>query len=241
MDTMENVKVTEKKVKKISYPTKDKINFADVGVAPMKLEVIVPGIVIIVVCAVLLSKFFVVDRLIAYNKLVSEVASLESRLDTANETIESYGELEKEYAHYTYSDMTEEELALQDRTEVVELINKYILNKANVGSWSISGNEVNIPITGVTFQEIGAIVADLEEDEMVEHCEVIAASTNDDGIVYDSSTSDITALSGTAGATAQVTIYLYDATDDSTSDTSQSTSDSDASQTSSDSAESEVE
>ncbi|MCR4673423.1 MAG: hypothetical protein K5675_00300 [Lachnospiraceae bacterium] len=206
-----------KKKKKISYPTKDKINFAEIGVAPMKLEVLIPGIVIIVVCASLLSKFFVVDRFVAYSKLSSEVSSLQSRLDDANEKISSYGELEEEYSHYTYSGMTEEELILQDRKEVVELINHYILDKANVGSWSISGNEVNIPITGVTFQEIGGIVADLEQDEMVDHCEVVAASTSDEGVVYDSTTSDISALSGTSGATAQVTIYLVDDEDESVS------------------------
>lgn len=216
MDNLNETVAVEKKneggrkLKKISYPTKDKINFADIGVAPMKMEILAPGIVIIVVFAFLISKFFVVDRLVAYNQLASEVSSLENRLEAANEKIESYGELEEEYAHYTYSGMTTEELVIQNRVDVVNLINKYILDKANVGSWTITGNEVSIPITGVTFQEIGSIVAELEEDALVDHCEVIAASTNDDGIIYNSATSDITALSGTSGATAQVTIYLKD-------------------------------
>ena len=215
-------------LKKVSYPTKDKINFADVGVAPMKIEVLVPAIVLIIVCACLLSKFFVVDRLVAYNKLASEVSSLENRLDEANTKIESYGELEEEYSHYTYSGMTTEEMILQNRVDIVNLINKYILDKAEVGSWTISGNEVSIPITGVTFHEIGNIVAEIEEDSMVDHCEVIAASTNDNGIVYNSATSDISALSGTDGATAQVTIYLKDVeTEDDTSDsTSENTTES---------------
>jgi hypothetical protein len=120
--------------------------------------------------------------------------------------------VEEKYAHYTYSEMHGDELALQNRMDVVGLINKYILGRAQVGSWTITGNEVNIPITGVTFTEIGQIVAQIEEDDMVDHCEVIAASTNDDGIVYNSASSDISALTGTSGATGQVTIYLKDAT-----------------------------
>ncbi|MCR5544998.1 MAG: hypothetical protein K6F30_00775 [Lachnospiraceae bacterium] len=215
-ETVEKTEVTEKqnkgdkKRKKVSYPTKDRINFAEVGTTPIKLEVVIPGIIVIVLCASLLSKFFVVDRLVAYNKLATEVNSLENRLSAAEETIASYGELEEEYSHYTYSGMTNDELVLQDRKAVVELINTYIISKANVGSWSITGNEVNIPITGVTFQEIGSIVAELEEDEMVDHCEVVAATTGDEGIVFDSETSDISSLSGTSNATAQVTIYLKD-------------------------------
>lgn len=215
-----NTFVTEKRKKirkrlgKDGYPTKDKINFAQIGVTPMKMEIMVPGIILILIFAFLISKFFVVDRLVAFNQLSSEVNSLQVRLDEANATIDSYSEVEEKYAHYTYSDMTPEELALQNRMEVVELINKYILNRAQVGSWTITGNEVNIPITGVTFHEIGEIVAEIEGDDMVDHCEVIAASTNDDGVIYNSLTSDITALQGTAGATGQVTIYLKDATSD---------------------------
>jgi hypothetical protein len=172
----------------------------------------IPGVILILLFAFLISKFFVVDRLVAFNELSSEVSSLQNRLDTANEQIASYSDVEEKYSHYTYSGMTYDELALQNRMDVVNLINKYILNRAQVGSWTITGNEVNIPITGVTFQEIGSIVAEIEEDELVDHCEVIAASTNDDGIVYNSIASDISALQGTAGATGQVTIYLKDAT-----------------------------
>lgn len=195
---------------KPSYPTKDKINFAEIDVTPMKIEVVAPAIVVIIIVACLLSKFLVVDRLIAYNKQAAEVASMESELQAAYDKIDSYSDMEEKYAHYTYSGMTPDEMALQDRVAVVELINKYILTKAEVGAWTITGNEVNIPITGVSFQEVGAIAAELEKDDMVDHCEVVAAMTNDNGNVYNSSSSSITVVNGVGGATAQVTIYLND-------------------------------
>ncbi len=215
MDASTIVSEKKEKIKKRlggTYPTKDKINFAEIGVTPMKPEILIPGMILVVLFAVLISKFFVVDRLVAFNRLNSEVSSLQTQLEEAEETIASYSDVEEKYSHYTYSGMSAEELALQNRMDAVGLINKYILNRAQVGSWTITGNEVNIPITGVTFTEIGQIVAQIEEDEMVDHCEVIAASTNDDGIVYNSTSSDFTTLSGTAGATGQVTIYLKDAT-----------------------------
>lgn len=201
---------------KPSYPTKDKINFAEIDVTPMKIEVMVPAIVAIIIVACLLSKFLVVDRLIAYNNQVAEVTSMESELQAAYDKIDSYSDMEEKYAHYTYSGMTPDEMALQDRVAVVELINKYILTKAEVGAWTITGNEVNIPITGVSFQEVGAIAAELEKDDMVDHCEVVAAMTNDNGNVYNSSSSTITAVNGVGGATAQVTIYLNDVGEETT-------------------------
>lgn len=201
---------------KPSYPTKDKINFAEIDVTPMKIEVMAPAIVAIIIVACLLSKFLVVDRLIAYNKQEAEVAYMESELQAAYDKIDSYSDMEEKYAHYTYSGMTTDEMALQDRVAVVELINKYILTKAEVGAWTITGNEVNIPITGVSFQEVGAIAAELEKDDMVDHCEVVAAMTNDNGNVYNSSSSTITAVNGVGGATAQVTIYLNDVGEETT-------------------------
>ena len=201
---------------KPSYPTKDKINFAEIDVTPMKIEVVAPAIVVIIIVACLLSKFLVVDRLIAYNKQAAEVASMESELQAAYDKIDSYSDMEEKYAHYTYSGMTPDEMALQDRVAVVELINKYILTKAEVGAWTITGNEVNIPITGVSFQEVGAIAAELEKDDMVDHCEVVAATTNDNGNVYNSSSSSITVVNGVGGATAQVTIYLNDVGEETT-------------------------
>ncbi|MBQ2089682.1 MAG: hypothetical protein II472_05595 [Lachnospiraceae bacterium] len=201
---------------KPSYPTKDKINFAEIDVTPMKIEVVAPAIVVIIIVACLLSKFLVVDRLIAYNKQAAEVASMESELQAAYDKIDSYSDMEEKYAHYTYSGMTPDEMALQDRVAVVELINKYILTKAEVGAWTITGNEVNIPITGVSFQEVGAIAAELEKDDMVDHCEVVAATTNDNGNVYNSSSSTITVVNGVGGATAQVTIYLNDVGEETT-------------------------
>ena len=201
---------------KPSYPTKDKINFAEIDITPMKIEVMAPAIVAIIIVACLLSKFLVVDRLIAYNKQAAEVASMESELQAAYDKIDSYSDMEDKYAHYTYSGMTPDEMALQDRVAVVELINKYILTKAEVGAWTITGNEVNIPITGVSFQEVGAIAAELEKDDMVDHCEVVAATTNDNGTVYNSSSSTITVVNGVGGATAQVTIYLNDVGEETT-------------------------
>lgn len=201
---------------KPSYPTKDKINFAEIDITPMKIEIVAPAIVAIIIVACLLSKFLVVDRLIAYNKQAAEVASMESELQAAYDKIDSYSDMEEKYAHYTYSGMTPDEMALQDRVAVVELINKYILTKAEVGAWTITGNEVNIPITGVSFQEVGAIAAELEKDDMVDHCEVVAATTNDNGNVYNSSSSSITVVNGVGGATAQVTIYLNDVGEETT-------------------------
>ncbi len=213
----EEVKTKKKRKpfeKKLVLPTKTKINFAMVGITPMKLSVLLPGIVLIVVGASLLSKFFVVDRIMEVYALQGEVAGLQSQIDTEKAQIEEMGDIATQYAHYTWSGMTEEERHLSDRMDAVKLIDKYVRSEAIVGSYSISGNEISLPITGVTFSEIGYIVGRLEDDPLVDHCEVLAASSDDSGIVYDSENVDIASVRGDLEASAQVTIYLSDTKED---------------------------
>lgn len=195
--------------RKLVLPTKTQINFATVGLVPMKLSVVIPGIVLIILGAALLSKFFVVDRIVEVSRLQGEVASLQSQIDADNAAIDAMGDIATEYAHYTWSGMTDEEKSLADRMDAVELIEKYVRSEAKVGSYTISGNEISLPITGVTFNEIGHIVNKLERDPLVEHCEVVAAASDDEGgVVYDSDDVDMSIVGGDMEATAQVTIYL---------------------------------
>ncbi len=219
MDNMINAPVEEntqeeKKLKKNPFekkmviPTKSQINFAMVGITPMKMSVVIPGIILIIIGASLLSKFFVVDRIMEVSQLQGEVASIQSQIDAEQAAIDEMGDIATQYAHYTWSGMTEEERSLADRMEAVDLIKKYVLKKARVGSYTISGNEISLPITGVTFNEVGHIVNKLESDPRVEHCEVVAAASEDSSITYNTEDVDTTIVGGDMEATAQVTIYL---------------------------------
>ena len=202
--------------KKLVLPTKTQINFATVGVTPMKVSVLLPGIVLIILGAAALSKFFVIDRIMEVSALQGEVAALQSQIDDEQAAIDAMGDIATEYAHYTWSGMTDEERTLADRMDAVKLIEDYVRSDAKVGSYTISGNEISLPITGVTFNEIGHIVNRLESDPLVEHCEVVAAASDDSSVIYNSESPDMTLVGGDMEATAQVTIYLNDVPEEET-------------------------
>ncbi|MCR5097509.1 MAG: hypothetical protein K6B14_01020 [Lachnospiraceae bacterium] len=205
-------KKTKKKPfeKKMAIPTKTQINFAYVDVTPMKLSVLIPGIVLIILGASLLSKFFVVDRIMEVSRLQSEVTSLQEQIATEQAAIDEMGDLATQYAHYTWSGMTTDERALATRMEAVALIKKYVLKKASVTGYTISGNEISLPITGVSFNDIGRIAGSLEEDPLVDHVEVIAAASDDGRIAFSGEMAGVTGQRDDMEATAQVTIYLVD-------------------------------
>lgn len=191
-----------RKTKKIKYPVKRTINLIGAGEKPIRIKIAAPAILLIVFIAAIFSKFAVVDRLIAVSRAEAKVSEVQQQLNAGYDKIDSYGELTETYAHYTYSGMTEEELAKVDRTDVLHLMERVVFPYATVSSWSISGNEMTIMLTGSTLQKINTIVQELEKDDMVDYCTVTTAMTNS----YQSSIWNDRPVD--EDVTAQVTIYF---------------------------------
>ncbi len=198
---------TTKKKNKASrgkLPVKRSINLIGVGEKRIKVGVAIPAIILILIAAAALSKFGVVDRLIAVSEAEREVSRLRGELNDAYRTLEGYGELAEEYAHYTVTGMTNEELTRVDRGEVVELIQRVILPTTTSGTWTLTGNQLSLSITGKTLQEINLLVQSLNEEELVDFCTVKTAATDD--WYYDGRYND--PLDEDSTVTAQISVYL---------------------------------
>lgn len=91
------------------------------------MKLAVPGIVLILLAALLFSKFAVADRLAAVTEAARETEVVKAQLDAGYQKIEEFGDMTEEYAHVTYSGMTAEELGRADRIEVLDLMQRVIL------------------------------------------------------------------------------------------------------------------
>ena len=185
---------TKKTVSK-QITDKKQINLAGYGTKKMNVPAAIVGVVIIVLAAAIFSKFAVADRISKVQKAKREVNALQAEVDEGLDTIDSFSDTNSKYAHYTYSGMTEDELALRDRMEIIEMLERDVFSKTEVSDFTIDGNTITMPMKGATLQDINLIAADLEQEDMVYYCTVTTAT--DDG------------KSGTSAVTAQVTIYLY--------------------------------
>ena len=159
-------------------PTKPDINFALVGVKRVRWWLVLPALVVILAVVAAFSKFLVLDKLAEVSAAQAEAAQVRSRVDACYERIESYGELNEVYAHYTYSGMTEEELARVDRVAVMDLLQRVVFPRTQVSAWTLSKNRLSLNIEGNTLQEINVTVQKLLEDDLVDYCEVHTASTD---------------------------------------------------------------
>lgn len=179
--------------------TQDKIiNLANAGIEKKHYELAVPALVAILVGAGIFGKFGVADRLIEVSNQQSQTSAVQSQVDAANEYIESVGDLQNQYSHYTYNGFTDDELLCMNRPEVMKLLKEKVFPKAIVSNWSLEGNQLTLPVTGASLADINSLVQELEKEDIVDYCTVSTAVTQSgEG---DKRTTDT--------VTGQITIYL---------------------------------
>lgn len=203
----------EKKERSISLgrgkmPSKRTINLAQIGVERIDPKLAAAGIILIILAAALFSKFLVVDRLMAMYRANSEVRQMQTNLEAEYSRIAGFGGLEEEYAHYTYAGMTQEELSLVDRAQIINMIQRETENADNEISWSVSGNILTLTVAGRDLQEINMIARRLEGYDLVDTCTVTTATKEDAQRARSS-----TEVYGDNVVRANITVYLRSETE----------------------------
>lgn len=188
-----------------NLPVKRAVNLATVGEEKIDIRIALPGIIVVILAAVLFGKFMVADRLIAMSVAQNKAEVVREQLEDGYQKIEDYGDISEEYAHYTYSGFTEEELNRADRSEVLAMVKRVVLPKVVVSSWSIQDNQMTLVIGGSTLQQINLLVQQLEEEELVDFCTVETAESNTGEV------ESVVPEQTKEAVTAQLTIYLKNA------------------------------
>lgn len=167
------------KLTKKNIPVKRSINLAHAGEKKSKLRLNVLSLILLILSFIALCKYAVYDRIIEMNRAQMQVADIQRQIYEGEAEVASYGELAIRYAHYTYSGMTQEELSLANRVEVLDMLSRLVLPTNYVESWTLKGNELTLSISGKTLQELNLVTQLLEQDELVDYCTVATAATNE--------------------------------------------------------------
>ena len=177
---------------------KKQINLAFAGQKKKHYWVAVPAIGGIVVVAGVIGKVAVADRLVQMSEAQSAVSQMQQQVDDITAYIDSFGDLQETYAHYTYQGLTDDELSFLNRPEVLKLMTDIIFPKVMVSSWSVSGNQLSLPVTGENLSDINSLVQELEQEPIVDYCNVMTAVT------------DGNTETAADKVTGQIVIYLLD-------------------------------
>ena len=160
-------------------PVKKSINMAVVGQKKTRVSTALLAIILILLVDAAISKFFVMDRFAEVAREQQKVRDLRNELSAANAKLDSFGELKETYAHYTFADMTSEEMRRVERSDVVELIERVVLPAAELNSWNVKQNQLTLNVTLDTLQDTNMLAQILNEEDMVEFATVKNAVTNE--------------------------------------------------------------
>lgn len=223
----------KKALKQGKIPVKRTINMAEIGQVKANYTMTILATLLVGVLALIGIKFGVIDRLQAASDAELQVTELQMQVDMVNATIASYGDITTAYGHYTYSDMTEQELSMVEAMDVIELLETHVKNEAVIGEWTVAGNVLTIPMVTGNLEEANALVQILQTSPIVDFCTVTTAkSVTEETVVEDSNEQAEANVAGTTGdadstseannsttaqevetelvetVTAQVTVYL---------------------------------
>lgn len=161
--------------KKVVVPTKTTMNFArkESGV---KLGRVAPVVIIAVVVLAIGAKVGILDVLDEKTTAYAELATRQEQLVAISLQLNDYDEVAALYGRYSYGWMNESETSLVDRLDVLDLVEEKLAGAAKVSNFSVNGNVLTLNLSGVTLDEISAIVQDLESSPMVEKVTVSSAS-----------------------------------------------------------------
>ena len=187
-----------------AHAPKKQINLALAGQKKKHYFVAIPAIGVIVVVAGVIGKVAVADRLVKMSEAQSAASELQKQVDDITAYIDSFGDLQETYAHYTYQGLNADELSYLNSPEVLQLMKNVIFPKVTVSSWSVSGNQLTLPVTGENLSDINSLVQELEQVPIVDYCNVMTAvtdsnSTDENGNPVSSDT-----------VTGQIIVYLLD-------------------------------
>ena len=181
--------------KRANLPFKISINMARLHEKRVPVPAIAGIIAALIIAAALFGKFGIYDLFKKAEQARLMVQTVQSQLELGYAQIESFGEINDLYPYYTTSGMTESELTTPDRLAAMDMIQRVIMPRTPLDSWTLSGNQISMNIKGATLEAINETAKAIRAEEIVDFCEVNTATT------------------GSGEVSASIVIYLKDKED----------------------------
>jgi len=172
---MKRASVTKK------YPSKTRINLvAQEGKKEQNVTAIAIFVLFLVALAAF-TKFMVIDQMAKVNAAEAAYQSAEDQLTALKTANADYAEVRAEYTRFGNSYMTENELSLQDRAAMLEVIDQKLSGRTGIQNVSISGNVASLSVTADTTGDISAVVEALRACDIVSFVNVSVVTNSEAG------------------------------------------------------------
>lgn len=170
---MKDIVLFEKK--KDKYPSKTTLNLYYQDEKSAGISTFTLYLIFIIVVLVALSKMFVFDLVGELNTAKKTYEQNQSILASYQSALERYDDVNAEYNRFSYSYLSDQE-KIQDRMDVLAMLESTVFAKSSVQSVSISGSLISVSLTDIGLDETAALAKMLEDHEIVDSVTVNTAS-----------------------------------------------------------------
>jgi hypothetical protein len=178
--------------RKEKYPAKRSMNLCQLNEDPHKTAKTWAVFAVYLVCLALFVQFGVMGPLRKIDLLQSSYETQEQQLSTLQNANSDYEEVRAEYSHYGNGYLNDEESVLQDRLDMINVVESQLLNKGALAGMSIEGNTAELTINSEKLGNVSEIVASLEKSDIVSY--VTVSTSQHDEATEDSSGSVLSTM-----------------------------------------------
>ena len=164
-----------------SLPTKTTLNLIVPVSRQNKLYTVLPTAIIVALAIALFTKFAVIDRLDKVNKREAEVGALQTQVDKMNDELKDYDEVHENYYRYTTYFMTESEISVVDRVELLDILTKTAGKNVTLNAISVVNNKISLFFDTEEFKPVDMLVVKLIETCIAEH---VITRSNDAELIH---------------------------------------------------------
>jgi len=160
------------------YPSKTTINLLPEDRTKKKNTTAVVVFLLFMVGLALFTKFLVIDKINELNDAKREYLDLQAEVEALKEYNADYDEVLDEYNHHGVAYLSNEEIVIQSREKVLDLIDSEINASNGIAEITVKDNVADITMESVTLSDVATVVGALEESEIVQYVLVDTADSN---------------------------------------------------------------
>lgn len=161
------------------YPSKTSINLAMADDSTQFTPRTAAMLVLVLLFAVVFCKFAVIDVMGAASQAESRVSAAQAQLSTLQAANADYNEVQAEYDKIGVSGLSEDERALADRGDVIELIENTAAQLGSLQAVRVSGNTMELQFSDRSLHDVSRLMQVLESKDIVAGVSVSMAKTDE--------------------------------------------------------------
>ena len=177
--SLKNLKGSLKGSKGSQYPSKTSINLVVTDDSTQFTPRTAVMLVLVLLFAAVFCKFAVIDVMGAASQAESRVSAAQAQLSTLQAANADYNEVQAEYDKIGVSGLSEDERALADRGDVIELIEKTASQLGSLQAVRVSGNTMELQFSDRTLHDVSRLMQVLESKDIVAGVSVSMAKTDE--------------------------------------------------------------